>query len=61
MNRIGDNIRDYDTNMTENQQQNEREEKNFEENKKALEMIEDHIRQLRMEKKRMEEEEKKRG
>lgn len=57
MNRIADNIREYDKDMIENNQQYEREDKTFNENKKALEMIEDHIRQLRMEKKRMEEEE----
>ncbi|CAG9312140.1 unnamed protein product [Blepharisma stoltei] len=59
MHRLGDNIKDYDRDMIDNQQQHEREEKTFNENKKALEMIEDHIRQLRMEKKRMEEEEAK--
>mmetsp|Transcript_8516 Transcript_8516/g.12593 ORF Transcript_8516/g.12593 Transcript_8516/m.12593 type:complete len:97 (+) Transcript_8516:1354-1644(+) len=36
----------------------ERETKAFEENKKALEMVEDHIRQIRLERKRMMEEQR---
>ena len=55
--RIEDNIREYDKRMYENTEQLDRESKAFDDHKKALEMLADHISQLRMEQKRMAEEE----
>ena len=58
-NKIEITIKEYDKEMTENTQQLERETKAYLENKEALEMAEDNVRQLRKEKERVEEENKK--
>ena len=55
--KIEDKIKAYDDEMIKSAGGLERETKGFEENKKALEMLADHISQLRMEQKRMAEEE----
>ena len=57
-NKIEVTIKEYDKEMIENSMQLERETKAYNENKEALEMLEEHIRQLRMEKDRIEEENK---
>lgn len=57
-NKIEITIKEYDREMNENATQLERESKAYAENKEALEMLEEHIRQLRMEKERIEEENK---
>jgi hypothetical protein len=57
-NRIEITIKEYDKDMIENAQQLDRETKAYGENKEALEMLEEHIRQLRVEKTRLEEENK---
>ncbi|OMJ70394.1 hypothetical protein SteCoe_31641 [Stentor coeruleus] len=57
-NKIETTIKEYDKEMIENAQQLEREMKGYNENKEALEMLEENIRQLRMEKARIEEENK---
>lgn len=58
-NKIEITIKEYDKEMIENTQQLERESKAYLENKEALEMAEDNVRQLRKEKERVEEENKK--
>ena len=57
-NKIEVTIKEYDKEMIENTTQHERETKAHNENKESLEMLEEHIRQLRMEKDRIEEESK---
>jgi len=56
--KIEDKIREYDKEMEDLSEHLERETRAFEENKKALEMVEDHIRQIRLERKRMMEEQR---
>ena len=57
-NKIEVTIKEYDKEMIENTTQHEREAKAHNEHKESLEMLEEHIRQLRMEKDRIEEESK---
>lgn len=51
--KVDKKIEDYDHAMDENSKHRDRELSQFEENKKALEMLEDHITQLRLEQERM--------